>query len=151
MTRFTQSLTAGDDGRADLRLVIEPPTGPDPRRERDIVLEIVGATSVEGLDGAYVATDETLSPALRVDLGRVDLTEGLDLTLSALTPARVDVEKEAFALLDAAEIAFLTKEAAWSAVSRLDGLALAQELTTIDLPESLRGALLERASAPMPW
>lgn len=151
VTRFTQSLTAGDDGRADLRLVIEPPTGPDPRRERDIVLEIVGATSVEGLDGAYVATDETLSPALRVDLGRVDLTEGLDLTLSALTPARVDVEKEAFALLDAAEIAFLTKEAAWSAVSRLDGLALAQELTTIDLPESLRGALLERASAPMPW
>ncbi|MDF1490004.1 glycoside hydrolase family 31 protein [Tessaracoccus caeni] len=151
VTRFVQNLWRWDDGRAELRLVIEPTTGPDPRRERDLVIEVVGAVAVDGFDGAQVVSDETLSPALRIDLGRVDLSAGVDLRLRGLVAAEADVVKEAFDLLDAAEIAFVTKEKAWAAVRRLDGLALAQELATIDLPEVLRGAILERASATKPW
>ena len=43
------------------------------------------------------------------------------------------------------------KEAAWAAVKRLNGLALAQELATLDLPPVLRDALLERAAATRAW
>ncbi|MFT3889345.1 MAG: glycoside hydrolase family 31 protein [Arachnia sp.] len=151
ITRFVQSLTVRDDGLADLRLVVEPTTGPEPRRERDLVLEIVGAASAEGRPDARVVTDETLSAALRIDLGRVDLSAGLDVTVTGLAPVRPDVVADAFALLDAAEIAFGVKESAWAAVKRLGGLPLAQELAAIDLPEALRGAILERASARPAW
>ena len=127
-----------------------------PRREpaevichNDFALEIVGAVGVEGID-AEIVTDELLSPALRVELGRVS-SDGATVVLTGLHPATSDLVGDAFALLDAAEIAFTTKEAAWSAVKRLDGLPLAQELTTLDLPPVLRDALLERAAATTAW
>ncbi|MEZ5087923.1 MAG: glycoside hydrolase family 31 protein [Tessaracoccus sp.] len=151
VTRIVQSLTVREDGLADLRVIIEPTTGPDPLAERGIVLEIVGSSAAGDLDGARVVADETLSPALRIDLGRVDMTAGIDVTVAGLVPAPVDAVGESFALLDAAEIAFTTKEQAWSAVKRLDGLALAQELATLDLPDLLRDAILERAAAAKPW
>ncbi|HMR49157.1 MAG TPA: glycoside hydrolase family 31 protein [Arachnia sp.] len=162
--RLVQSLTVRDDGLANLHLVIEPTTGPDPLAEREIALEIVGAVAVEKVSVALptrvgvagkgsdegVVTDELLSPALRIELGRVS-PDGATVELFGLSPATPDPVADAFTLLDAAEIAFTTKEAAWAAVARLNGLALAQELATIDLPPSLRDALLERASAGLPW
>lgn len=151
VTRFTQSLSVRDDGRADLRLVIGPTTGEDPLREREIVLEIVGAAMAESHEDARVASDETLSPALRIELGRVDMTVGADVRLTGLTAAPPDVAGECFALLDAAWIEYLAKEAAWSAVQRLDSLALAQELTAQGLPGVLRDAILERAAATKAW
>ena len=151
LTRFVQRLAIREDGLADLHLTIEPTTGPDPLAAREIVLEIVGAAGVEGGDGAQVVRDETLSPALRVDLGQVDMTTGVDVVLTGLSPAEPDVVAASFSLLDAAEIAFATKEAAWAAVKRLNGLALAQELATLDLPPVLRDALLERAAATRAW
>ena len=149
VTRFVQALNLRDDGLADLRLTIEPTTGPDPLAGREIALEIVGAVGVEGID-AEIVTDELLSPALRVELGRVS-SDGATVVLTGLHPATSDLVGDAFALLDAAEIAFTTKEAAWSAVKRLDGLPLAQELTTLDLPPVLRDALHERAAATTAW
>lgn len=61
VTRFVQALNLRDDGLADLRLTIEPTTGPDPLAGREIALEIVGAVGVEGID-AEIVTDELLSP-----------------------------------------------------------------------------------------
>ncbi|MFT4052076.1 TIM-barrel domain-containing protein [Microbacterium sp.] len=170
LTRFVQSLTVRPDGLADLRLTIEPTTGPEPSALREIVVEIVGAVGLEGvgfevvgvaggadlpdapaLADAGVVDDEILAPALRVELGRVDLSHGLTLTVSGLAPAVPDVVAEAFVLLDQAEIAFDAKEAAWSAVRGLSGLALAQELSSIELPSALRAALLECAAAILPW
>ena len=151
ITRFVQTLTPHDDGRADLRLLIEPTSGPDPRLEREIVLEIVGVSAVESYNDAVLAEDELLSPALRIDLGRVDLTTGIDVSLTGLVPAALDPAKETFALLDVAEVEYLLKTDAWSAVRRSDGLALAQELASLGLPAILRDALLERVSATNPW
>ena len=142
----------------DLRLVIEPTTGPDPLTAREVTLEIVGITGVRALvlngvvmDGvvmdAVVAEDEVLSDALRVRLGTVDLTQPVDVLLRGITWAEPDPVADAFAILDAAEIAFLTKDAAWNAVRTLRGLDLAQALTTLpDLPQILRDALMERAA-----
>jgi hypothetical protein len=168
VTRFVQALSLRDDGLADLRLTIEPTTGPDPLAGREIALEIVGADAVDQIEvisaqaertGSVpdpstatpeVVADELLSPALRVELGRVS-SDGAVVVLTGLRAAEPDLVGDAFGLLDAAEIAFTTKEAAWSAVKRLDGLALAQELTTLDLPPVLRDALLERAAATTAW
>jgi len=151
VTRFVQALTVRDDGRADLRLVIEPTTGPDPLGEREIVLEVVGASAVEGFEGAAVVEDELLSQALRIELGRVDMTTGVDVVLVGLSPVRPDVVGEAFAILDAAEIEYTVKQAAWTATQRLAGLALARGLAALPLSPVLRDALLERAAATAPW
>lgn len=94
-----------------------------------------------------IKADELLSPALRIELGKVNMTHGIIVRLKDLQAAPVDVVTETFALLDAAEIAFTVKEQAWAAVKRRGGLALAQELATIGLPPALRAALLERAAA----
>ena len=72
------------------------------------------------------------------------------LSLLAALPAFAQ-PKPAQLIPAQSEIAFTTKEAAWSAVKRLDGLPLAQELTTLDLPPVLRDALLERAAATTAW
>ena len=150
-TRFVQSLTIRDDGRADLRLTIEPTTGAVPLAEREIVLEIVGASSVERHDGACVVEDELLSTALRIDLGLVNLGRGADIVLPGLSTVVPDTAGETFPILDAAEIEYTTKQVAWMTIERLDGLALARSLAALDLPQDLRDALLERAAATRPW
>ena len=151
VTRFVQTLTPRDDGRADLRLIIEPASGPDPLGEREIVLEVVGASAVEGHAGAVVTEDELLSPALRIDLGLVDMIAGVDVVLAGLSPAGTDVVGEAFAILDAAEIEYMVKQVSWTLVQRLEGTALAQGLGALPLPPMLRDAVLERAAAARPW
>lgn len=96
--------------------------------------------------GLRIAEDEVLSDALRVPLGTIDLTRPVEVLLRGITWAQPDAIADAFAILDAAEIGFLTKDAAWNAVRTLRGLELAQALTTLpDLPHILRDAILERA------
>ena len=146
VTRFVQSMTVRDDGLFELRLIIEPTTGLDPLSERELMLEIVGVVACEDREGAAVTEDELLSPALKVDLGVVDMTVGADVTL-VVVPGTSDMIREAFVLLDAAEIEYTTKQVAWRAIQRFGGLALAQGLASLDLPQSLRDALLERAAA----
>lgn len=150
VTRLVQRLTVRDDGLAELHVVIEPTIGPEPLRERELVLEIVGAAACDGTENAVVCDDELLCPALRIDLGTIDMTVGAELTLT-LAPAPSNVEKETFLLLDAAEIEYMTKQIAWHTVQRRDGLALARSLASLDLPQDLRDALLERAAATRPW
>ena len=59
--------------------------------------------------------------------------------------------RDAFALIDAAEIEFSAKEAAWRAASSLGGLGLVQELAGVDIPTPLRDALVEVAAAREVW
>lgn len=151
ITRFVQELSVHDDGAATIRLVIEPTTGPNPLAVRDVVVEIVGATSVSGYDGAEVSCDETLSRALRIDLGSIDMTQGLDVAFEGLVPEGINIQTDVFPLLDAAEIDFVLKEKAWYAVKRLTGMALLQELEAVKLPSILRDAILERISARTAW
>ncbi len=151
VTRITQFFTVRENGCADLRLVIEPTTGPGPLAERVIALEIVGAASAQSPTDAAVVADETLSPALRVDVGPIDPTVGAEILVPGLVPIRIDVEQETFALLDAAEIEYGIKQVAWASLGQLEGLALAQALSSLGLPAMLRDALLERAAATDPW
>lgn len=151
ITRFTQTLAVREDGLADLRLVIEQATGPDPLSRRGMVLEIVGVSSAESHPDARVADDELLSPALQIDLGDIDASVETELVLTGLRATRNDVVAEAFAIIDRAEIEYTAKEAAWAAMKRLSGLALAEELSAIDLPAALRDALLERAATVAAW
>ena len=146
-----------EDGRADVSLTISTTSGPNPLVEREIVVEIVGASEVEGVGGAWVAgdvaivDDELLSPALRIPLGVVDMSRDTVVTLTGLTAVEPDVQAEAFKILDAAEIGFVLKEKAWAAVRSLEGLALAQELAALELPVMIRDAILERSAAARAW
>lgn len=157
VTVFTQELSVNEDGRADVSLTISTTSGPNPLVEREIVVEIVGASEVEGVGGAWVAgdvaivDDELLSPALRIPLGVVDMSRDTVVTLTGLTAVEPDVQAEAFKILDAAEIGFVLKEKAWAAVRSLEGLALAQELAALELPVMIRDAILERSAAARAW
>ena len=137
----------------DAVLSIGPPTGPAVRTERSITLELVGVASVgqvllraEGR--APDVTGRTSTPAaVRVDLGRLDLTHGVVVTLRGIRLRDDDVPAAAFALVDRAEIAYTAKERALAAVTTLTGPALVAELHALDLPGNLYGALLELVSA----
>jgi hypothetical protein len=84
---------------------------------------------------------------VRVDLGRLDLTDGAQVTLRGVRVRDDDIPAAAFALIDRAEIAYTTKERALHAVTTLTGPALVAALHGIDLPGNLFGALLELVSA----
>jgi hypothetical protein len=137
----------------DAVLSIGPPTGPGVRTERSITLELVGVTSVGQVllrAGGRVSdiTGMTATPvAVRVELGRLDLTHGVAVTLRGIRVRDDDVPAAAFALVDRAEIAYTAKERALAAVTTLTGPALVAELHALDLPGNLYGALLELVSA----
>ncbi|WP_232549237.1 glycoside hydrolase family 31 protein [Propioniciclava soli] len=164
-TVFTQRLVVDADGAAELVLTAEAPTGPAYGAPRSVVVDVAGVASVAAAElrvgGSVVELpraaqgsphgDELLAPALRCELGHVDLDAGFELTLRGARPIARDTTADAHALLAAAEIAFVAKEQAWQAVKNHTGLALAEELATIDLPDDLRGALVEIASGGAVW
>ena len=161
LTTVAQRWHARGDGTYDVDVRIEPPSGPGVLLRRSLALDLVGMGEAEACDlrlgqrrgEAVVVTDPAddvsavLAPALRVDLGEVDLSAGLELRLRGVRPRPSTLREDAFDLIDAAEIAFSAKEAAWDAVRRLDGLALVEELGTVGLPPVLRDALLELVAA----
>ncbi|HSO69065.1 MAG TPA: TIM-barrel domain-containing protein [Arachnia sp.] len=159
--RMEQVLEAHPDRTATLTVTLRPGHGAaaDPRT---VALDVVGVESVELVE-VWVAgtlhhvdhpsriTDELLAPALRVWLGEVDLGSVVSVRLGGARRAPRDVAGDAFALIDAAEIEFTAKEAAWRAVTGLSGWAMVQELATVDIPGSLRDALVEVAAAGEVW
>lgn len=161
LTRIEQRWHARDDGTHDVVLTVEPPTGPGVLTHRALGVDLVGIGSVDEVElrlgdrpaPARVVGDPDddlatiLAPALRVELGEVDLSSGLELRLHGARWRPSTLREDAFALLDAAEIAFSAKEAAWAAVRRLDGLPLVEELGTVQLPGVLRDALVELVAA----
>ncbi|PWD51160.1 glycoside hydrolase [Serinibacter arcticus] len=171
VTEIRQTLSTDDDGGARLELTLTrvggPATGAGPR---GVLVDLAGVASVGGVElevdgevravvqdpvgGEAVAgpvAGELLAPALRLDLGRLDLDAGFVLTVTGARAIERDVVADAFGLLEAAEIAFVDKERAWHAVRTLEGLALVQELATVPLPVPLRDALVEVAAARSAW
>jgi hypothetical protein len=144
-------------------LTIAPATGPGVRTRRTLSIDLVGARSVETavlraggedrlLDVATGAPEPGRgpAPALRIDLGALDLTDGVELTLTGVRLRHEDVAGSAFALLDRAEIAVETKERTLATVTAHRGPALAAALHALDLPGNLYGALLELVTAGEP-
>ena len=84
-------------------------------------------------------------------IGEIDLDAGFELTLGGLLRREPDAAADAHGLLSAAEIAFVAKERAWRAVIDHDGLAVAEALSTVAIPDDLRGALIEIAAAGSVW
>ncbi|HKG50112.1 MAG TPA: TIM-barrel domain-containing protein [Actinomycetales bacterium] len=137
----------------DAVLSIPPPKGPGVRTERSLTLALVGVASVRqvrvsgGVRQRDVTHRTTTPAAVRVQLGRLELAGGVEVTLRGVRLSGEDVPATAFALLDRAEIAYTTKERALDAVTTLTGPALIAALHAIDLPGNLFGALLELVSA----
>jgi hypothetical protein len=137
-------------------LSVSPPKGTGVRTQRSLVLELVGVASVSRVElraggDQRTVTDVTTTPAsVRVDLGRLDLTEGVEVRLLDVRLRDDDVPASAFALLDRAEIGYVLKERALAAVTTLTGPALLAALHALDLPGNLYGALLELVSARRP-
>ena len=160
ITAITVETSERADGLTDVRLVIAAPSGPGALTQRGLGIDLVGVMSAEHisaslgdseltLEGAAAATDEasrTLAPALRIELGTVDLTGGLVLNAYGVRRREMDLAASAFALLDRAEIAYQAKESAWQAMREGSGLALVQELNAVELPGMLRDALVELAA-----
>ena len=148
------------DGRYDLTLRIAPPSGPGVLTNRTLSIDLVGVAGAEHIglrvgeqEGAFEVVNEprdevstTLAPAMRIELGAVELGEGLELRLTGVRSREMDLVASAFTLLDRAEIAYHAKESAWQAVKESGGLALVQQLNAIDLPGVLRDALVELAA-----
>ena len=138
---------------AEAVLSIAPPRGPGVRTERSLSLELVGVASVGqvelrvGADRRDVEDATATADAVRVDLGRLDLTHGVEIRLLDVKLRDDDVPAAAFALLDRAEIGYVLKEQALAAVTTLTGPALIAALHALDLPGNLYGALLELVSA----
>src|SRR4051794_20743452 len=158
--RGTPSVAQRQETTVDLRwddteavLTVAPPRGPGVRTQRSLALELVGVASVAqvelrvGTKGRDVQGATTTPAAVRVDLGRLDLTEGVEVRLRNVRLRDDDVPAAAFALVDRAEIDYALKEEALAAVTTLAGPALLAALHALDLPGNLYGALLEVASA----
>ena len=165
-TVFTLDWTDEADGAGNAVLTVAPPTGPRVRTRRALAVELVGVRSVDTavlraggeervLDVAGGAPEpgSRPAPALRIDLGPLDLTGGAELVLTGVRLRHEDLAAAAFALLDRAEIAVETKERALATVTAHRGPALAAALHALDLPGNVFGALLEllTAGAPAEW
>ena len=106
-----------------------------PKRRFEIVL--CGFTDVRGEPGPVPGSVRVVQPDVAATTGATLRIEG-DLSLRA----NIDVGNRAFELLDTAQISFVLKDQAYRA---LDGSLdqVIAELTTLDLPPTLRGALIE--------
>jgi hypothetical protein len=121
---------------------------------RELSLDVVGCESIGAVvvDGvrlpvdAEIVRDEPLAAALRVSLGRLDLTSAVEVRLQDVEFASADTEPRSFDLLDRASVDYAVKNTALTAMCRLGGIELAQTLHAIALPATLRGALLEVAT-----
>ena len=106
-----------------------------PKRRFEIVL--CGFTGVHGEPGPVPGSVRVVQPDVAASTGATLRIEG-DLSLRA----NIDVGNRAFELLDTAQISFVLKDQAYRALDgRLDQVIA--ELTTLDLPPTLRGALIE--------
>ena len=85
-----------------------------------------------------------LGAATRIDLGTLDLSEGVSVELAGIRLPVLDAAEAVFDVLDRAEIAFSDKESAYAVVQRLRGRARVEALHALEMPGNLFGALMER-------
>ncbi|MFI2753711.1 TIM-barrel domain-containing protein [Cellulomonas sp. P22] len=148
--------------RADAVLTVEPPTGPGVSTARTLTLDLVGVDAVRrvSVGGRTLTVDEVglvsdathgarpgTGQVLRVELGTLDLTDGVEVHLEGLRRRGPDLHGDVFALLDEAEIAYDTKSRVMALVERMSGTALVSTLHGLDLPGNLYGAIVEVVAA----
>ena len=157
-TAFTLTWLSTGQSTADASLRIDPPRGPDAPTSRTLVLDVAGASSVDGVSirtsarpdaTALAAVEQRPSPselgaATRIDLGVVDLSGGIVVDLKGIQLRVRGAGEAVFDVLDRAQIAFGLKESAFAAVQNLRGRARVEGLHALELPGNLFGAVLER-------
>ena len=169
-TAFTLTWRSTGEGTADATLQVEPPRGPGAPTRRAVVLDVAGASSVaevtvrsgtepgagpgtgarpeSGVEAHDLAqqgpSPSELGPAVRLDLGVLDLSSGVTVQLTGIRLPVLDAAASVFDVLDRAQIAFGAKESAYAVVRNLRGRARVEALHALDLPGNLFGALLER-------
>lgn len=159
---IAQRLEFPDDGAPTLVLTLAPPSGPPSPTPREVTVDVVGLASVGAAElrvgdewraapSGTLHRDELLAPALRFELGVLDLNAGFELRLEGLRAPETDRLDEQLALIQLGETAYGMKNAAWAAVQSAEGVRLAQALEAADVPAALRGALLEVEAAAQPW
>ncbi|WP_219844483.1 MULTISPECIES: TIM-barrel domain-containing protein [unclassified Arthrobacter] len=121
--------------------------------ERTIILDLAGVLAVESVEingkPADVETSTVsghLAQALRIQVGRHRLRDGLTIRLTGVSAPPTNLAERAFGLLDRAQMEYQLKHRALDGVTQTQGIALAQFLDTVALPGSLHGALLEVAA-----
>jgi alpha-glucosidase (family GH31 glycosyl hydrolase) len=136
--------------RPDAVLTIAPPGGPGVRTERDLTLTMVGVIGVEhasyrtpGGTSVVELEPQRGGEGLHLDLGRVELAAGIEVTLNGMTTGGPTIADRTFDLLDQAEISYALKDRIMSVIELLDGEARAAALHAIGAPDTLFGALLE--------
>lgn len=139
-----------DEDRADVVLSIAPPSGPGVLTERVLTLTMVGVVGVEHasyrVPGATFVIE--LDPHheggdLHLDLGRVELTDGIEVTLDGIATRASAIAERTFELLDQAEVSYALKDRVMTVVETLDREARPAALHAIGAPDTLYGALLE--------
>ncbi len=131
---------------------ISPPRGPGVLTQRELTIEFVGVADARvtlraGNHARPVALHTVRGKkSLRVDLGSVDLSQGIAVSLNEVQEADPDARGQVFQLLDSAEINYEDKERALRAVD-LQLPAAIGALEALDLGASLYGALVEALTA----
>lgn len=133
-------------------VAVDVPTGPGVLLRRRVRLELVGVAHVTAASLRTAAGDvdvvvEVGDTGVTVDLGAVDLSDGLTLTLDGVRQAPHDLEAAFFTVVDDALVAYDLKRAVMDAQASLDGAALIAALHRLDLPGNLFGALVELVAA----
>jgi alpha-glucosidase (family GH31 glycosyl hydrolase) len=156
-TAIEVSWRPGAGSTSEVVLTVAPPTGAGVLTTRTLTLELQGVAAVDRLDisgverpivpqGAHAPDDGPLV----IELGRVDLTAGVEVRLTGVRELDAGVAAAIFALLDEAEIAYDTKAQVMELVGRAAGMALVAALEVLDLPGNLLGALVEIVAARSP-
>lgn len=154
LTRIDLAWDPRRDGGADAVLTIHPPTGPGVLTDRTWTLRLAGVAGVRQTTcriGGTVAP-ATCQPRLDhgsvvVELGRLDLADGAEVTLDGVQLQREAIRDRIFHLLHEAEIAYELKDRALDIVEGQDGHARIASLHGLELPGNLFGALLEILTA----
>ncbi|WP_246180273.1 glycoside hydrolase family 31 protein [Kocuria coralli] len=134
-------------------LTVAPPAGPGVLTRRALALDIMGAEEIAQASSTGAEGDESHpvitagETSVRVDLGDLDLSAGLELRLDGVRLRTGDQHERIFRILDQAEIEYDLKSRVMDLVTGLDELALLSALHTLDLPGNLQGVLVEVVTA----
>ena len=139
-------------GTTSVVVSVDAPTGPGVLLHRTVRVELVGVADVASAVVRTAAGEASVGvepgeTGVVIDLGTVDLSDGLTLTLHDVRQAPRDLEAAFFTIVDDALVAYDLKRAVMDAQSALDGAALIAALHRLDLPGNLFGALVEQVAA----
>jgi hypothetical protein len=141
-----------DEAAGTVVVTVDVPTGPGVLLHRTVRVELVGVADVASAVVRTVAGEASVSvepgeTGAVLDLGTVDLSDGLTLTLHGVCQVPRDLEAAFFTIVDDALVAYDLKRAVMDAQSALDGAALIAALHRLGLPGNLFGALVEQVAA----